>query len=166
MSSREATYKIRAMEHGDLDSVLLLFARVAEERLWIGTEPGFDRAKYRDIFGLSIALGNGMFVAVHDGEIVGMISSYRHEEYGWTLGMLIDEHFRGHGLGRQLLDHLFEWALGRKIERLSLLVFPHNDRALALYRSTGFIEIERYYHDVTRETGEVWDTILMQKQMR
>jgi ribosomal protein S18 acetylase RimI-like enzyme len=80
--------------------------------------------------------------------------------------MLIDERFRGHGLGRQLLEHLFDWAHGRKIERLSLLVFPHNERALALYRSTGFVEIERYEHDVTRETGEVWDTILMQKQMR
>jgi GNAT superfamily N-acetyltransferase len=156
-------YTIRAMEHGDLDPVLLLFARVAEERVWIGTEPGFDRAKYKDIFGLSISLGNGMFVATHAGEIIGMISSYRHEEYGWTLGMLIDARFRGKGLGHALLEQLFTWARGRSISQLSLLVFPHNERALALYRSTGFAEIERYPADVTRATGEVWDTILMRK---
>ncbi len=156
-------YTIRAMEHSDLDAVLLLFARVAEERIWIGTEPGFDRVKYKDIFGLSIALGNGMFVAAHDGIIIGMISSYRHEEYGWTLGMLLDEHHRGHGLGYQLLEQLFSWARGRSISQLSLLVFPHNERALALYRRTGFEEIERYPADVTRSTGEVWDTILMRK---
>jgi GNAT superfamily N-acetyltransferase len=156
-------YFIRAMEHGDLDAVLLLFSRVAEERIWIGTEPGFDRPKYKDIFGLSIALGNGMFVATHESEIIGMISSYRHEEYGWTLGMLIDEHYRGHGLGYQLLEQLFTWARGRSISQLSLLVFPHNERALALYRRTGFEVVERYTADVTRATGEVWDTILMRK---
>ena len=159
----DSDYTIRAMEHGDLDAVLLLFARVANELIWIGTEPGFDRVKYRDIFGLSIALGNGMFVATHDGAIIGMISSYRHEEYGWTLGMLVDSQHRGKGLGYALLEQLFSWARGRNVSQLSLLVFPHNDRALALYRRTGFEEIERYTADVTRATGEVWDTILMRK---
>jgi GNAT superfamily N-acetyltransferase len=159
----QSEYSIRAMEHGDLDAVLLLFSSVAEERVWIGTEPGFDRPKYKDIFGLSIALGNGMFVAVHEGDIIGMISSYRHEEYGWTLGMLLDKHHRGRGIGYQLLEQLFSWARGRSIGQLSLLVFPHNERALALYQRTGFEEIERYEADVTRENGEVWDTILMRK---
>ena len=165
MTAPGPAYRIRKMAHGDLDEVLFLFANVAEERMWIGTEPGFDRVKYRDIFGLSIALENGMFVADHDGQIVGMISSYRHEEYGWTLGMLVAEAFRGHGLGRALLDELIAWARSRKIEMLSLLVFPHNTRAIALYESEGFTEIERYENDVTRANGEVWDTILMQRRV-
>ena len=48
---------------------------------------------------------------------------------------------------------------------LSLHVFPHNEAAIALYRSAGFVEIERFERDVTRQTGEVWDTIFMRKEL-
>jgi ribosomal protein S18 acetylase RimI-like enzyme len=43
------------------------------------------------------------------------------------------------------------------------LVFPHNTRAIALYHKFGFEQRDYYPNDVTRQTGEVWDTILMTK---
>lgn len=147
----------------DVDKVLALFGRVAAERLWIGTEPGFDEGHYRDIFGRALGMGNGMFVAERDGEILGMLTTYEHVDYGWTLGMLVDEGERGKGIGRALMSAVFAWARSRNIRALSLLVFPHNERALRLYESTGFVEIERYKDDVRRQSGDVWDTILMRK---
>jgi ribosomal protein S18 acetylase RimI-like enzyme len=153
------------MRHGDLDAVLLLFDQVAAEGLWIGTEPGYDRERYREIFGFAMSVNNGMFVAESDGSLVGILTTYRHEEYGWTLGMMVDERHRGRGVGRALMDALFAWARGKGIARLSLLVFPHNERALALYRSSGFVEKERYPNDVMRRNGEHWDSILMQKEL-
>ncbi len=154
------------MEHGDLDAVLLLFDRVAAEEQWIGTEPGYDRDRYREIFGFAMSIDNGMFVAVLDGAVAGFLTSYRHEEYGWTLGMMVDAPHRGRGVGSALMDAFIAWARARGIARLSLLVFPHNERALALYRKYGFAEIERYPEDVSRRSGERWDTILMQRDLR
>ena len=151
------------MKRGDVEAALLLFARVADERLWIGAQPGFDRDKYRDIFGRAIGLGHGMFVAERDGKIVGIISTYEHVDYGWMIGMMVDESLRGQGIGRALMEQVFAWALNRRIGALSLLVFPHNERALRLYRSTGFVEVERYRRDAERHSGEIWDTILMRK---
>ena len=153
------------MERGDVDAVLLLFDAVAAERLWIGTEPGYDRAKYRDMFGFSLSNGNGMFVA-HAGErILGVITEYRHDPYGHTIGMLVDQRFRGHGIGRALLDRLIEWAGARMLSHLSLLVFPHNQRALSLYRSAGFVEIDPQAARVSRANGESWDAILMRRDL-
>jgi len=154
---------MRDMTLGDIDEILVLFDQIAAERLWIGTEPGFDRRHYRDIFGRAIGLGNAMFVVEREGRLVGALTTYEHVDYGWTLGMMVDERERGKGIGRALMERVFLWAHDRGIPHLSLLVFPHNERALRLYNSTGFIEVERYVDDVRRQSGEVWDTILMQK---
>ncbi len=155
---------VRAMSLEDVEGALQLFDAVAEERLWIGTEPGYDRERYREMLARSLSRGHGMFVAqASDGTVVGLLSSREYEEYGWTLGMLVDARYRGRGLGRQLMDALFGWAREHGVPRLSLLVFPHNERALRLYTSMGFVEVERYPNDVTRADGAVWDTILMRK---
>lgn len=149
------------MEHGDVDAVLLLFDAVAAERLWIGTEPGYDRTKYRDMFGFSLSNGNGMFVAQRQGRVVGVITEYHHDPFGHTIGMLVDESQRGCGIGTALLGRLIDWARERYVPHLSLLVFPHNERALALYRKFDFIEVDAQAMQIPRRSGEAWDAILM-----
>lgn len=156
-------FSIRDMTPGDIDPALHLFDRVAAEGLWIGTEPGFDHEHYRDIFGRALGLGHAMFVAEDGGKLVALMTTYEHVDYGWTIGMMVDESHRGLGIGRALMERLFGWANARGIKELSLLVFPHNERALRLYRSSGFAEVERYANDVRRKSGDVWDTILMRK---
>lgn len=149
------------MEHGDIDAVLSLFDAVAAERLWIGTEPGYDRAKYRDMFGFSLSNGNGMFVAMRAGRVAGVITEYLHDPYGHTIGMLVEEAQRGYGIGTALLGRLIDWARERYVPHLSLLVFPHNDRALALYRKFDFAQVDPQAMRIPRENGEAWDAILM-----
>jgi GNAT superfamily N-acetyltransferase len=161
----DTDFTIREMSPADVDQLLELFDKVAAERLWIGTEPGFDRDHYRDIFGRGIGMRNAMFVAERSGRVIAGLTTFEHVEYGWTIGMMVDEPERGKGIGRALLERLFTWAENRGISHLSLLVFPHNERALRLYRSTGFTEVERYENDVRRKTGDVWDTILMRKTL-
>jgi ribosomal protein S18 acetylase RimI-like enzyme len=157
---------IRPMRHDDVPAVLALFDAVAAERLWIGTEPGYDREKYGDMFGFSLSNGNGMFVAEEAGGLVGVITEYRHDPYGHTLGMLVDERYRGRGIGSALLSQLIEWAASRAIPHLSLLVFPHNERALALYRKFGFEEIDPRAALISRRNGDAWDAMLMRKKLR
>lgn len=154
------------MELGDVPAVLTLFDAVAAERLWIGTEPGYDREKYGDMFGFSLSNGNGMFVAVDGDAIVGVITEYRHDPYGHTLGMLVDERYRGRGVGAALMERLIDWARTRAITSLSLLVFPHNERAIALYRKFGFEEINPRAALIARRSGEHWEAMLMRKTLR
>lgn len=162
---------IREMASADLDAVLELFDAVASERLWIGTEPGYDRTRYRDTFGFALGRGNGMFVAVlssskDDGKLVGIVTEHQQEPYGHMVGMVVDEAYRGHGIGRALLERLIEWAQSRHLKYLNLSVFPHNERARALYRSCGFVDYEPLPGGVRRASGEVWDAIVMRLTLR
>ncbi|MCA9681642.1 MAG: ribosomal protein S18-alanine N-acetyltransferase [Myxococcales bacterium] len=50
---------------------------------------------------------------------------------------------RGHGLARDLLDHVMERAREFGCERIELEVAASNVAALALYRRAGFVEVGR-----------------------
>jgi [ribosomal protein S18]-alanine N-acetyltransferase len=158
---------IRLACEADLDGILDLFALVAAERLWIGTEPGFDRAVKRERFRAAILAPHRTpaWVALDGSRVVGHLSIFDHAEAGLALGMMLHRNYRRRGIGRMLLEHSFAWGRERGIPSLALHVFPHNTAARALYRSAGFVEIERYERDVTRQTGDVWDTILMRKTL-
>lgn len=157
---------IRELRESDFDELLELFEGVAAERLWLGTEPGFDRDQKRERWRATILGARGTaFVDERDGRIVGYLGVHPHDEYGHVLGMLVDERYRGRGIGKALLERAIAWARERHLAHISLLVFPHNERALALYRAAGFEQREYYANDVTRQTGEVWDTILMTKRL-
>ena len=55
-------------------------------------------------------------------------------------------------------------GVSRSIPHLSLLVFPHNERALALYRKFNFVEIDAAAQ-IARRSGEAWDAILMRRAL-
>jgi ribosomal protein S18 acetylase RimI-like enzyme len=154
------------MQVADLESALDLIGRVAAERCWIGTEPGFDRDRYRFRWhGKLDDPSAALLVAKSGQEVVGCADIYPHSEHGHVLGMFVDERFRGQGLGTALLDRLLEWARQRNISSVSLHVFPHNARAIALYERVGFTERLRIARFANRQTGEVWDAILMRKEL-
>jgi RimJ/RimL family protein N-acetyltransferase len=44
-------------------------------------------------------------------------------------------------------------------------VFPHNERAIALYRKFGFVEEGRRVKQIRRASGEIWDSIMMGLQL-
>ncbi len=56
--------------------------------------------------------------------------------------------FRGKGLGRELTEAVIDAAAELGYERMLLDTLPGKmDRAIAMYRSLGFREIEAYYHN-------------------
>jgi ribosomal protein S18 acetylase RimI-like enzyme len=155
---------IRSLEERDFDDLIVLFEAVSGERKWIGTEPGFSHEHYREGWRRVLAGRWGaVFVAVSQKRVVGCIGIHPHEEYGHVIGMLVAANHRGRGIGEALLINALNWAADEGLPDVSLLVFPHNTRAIALYHKFGFEQRDYYPNDVTRQTGEVWDTILMTK---
>jgi len=61
------------------------------------------------------------------------------------LGLSVGTAWQGRGIGRQLLARLLDWADNwAGVLRVELHVHVDNDRAIALYRSMGFVEEGRH----------------------
>ncbi|HVS46641.1 MAG TPA: GNAT family N-acetyltransferase [Verrucomicrobiae bacterium] len=158
----------------DIEPILCLFETVAAERIYIGTEPGFDRAAYRarlergllrDAMPTWVVIADDAPSALTGTPTIGQLGIWMSDDDGPTLGMMIAPPFRGHGLGRLLLQTAMAWTRDAGYTTLALLVFPHNRAAIALYRAMGFEQVAYYERDVRRQNGEVWDTILMQQRL-
>lgn len=80
--------------------------------------------------------------AVSEGvRIVGQLTLVRDRgiyKHLAELGMSITASYRGMGLGTAMIEGAFEWARTFGVEKLCLNVFPHNERAIALYEKMGF----------------------------
>jgi putative acetyltransferase len=142
-----------------------LFEAVAAEGRWIGTELPIDheaRRRHRE----QRRTEPGQFasfvaVTVSDGEIIGQLT-IETAGYGVAdLGMVVDERWRGRGVGSALLERAIQWARDAGAHKIALQMWPHNDRARALYEKFGFVEEGRLVRHYRRMNGELWDAIVM-----
>jgi RimJ/RimL family protein N-acetyltransferase len=143
-----------------------LFASIAEEALWIGVEPPVADNSEAIVEKFVGNATDVMFLAFVDGDGVGWISAERGDGHRAELGMGIVDGFRGIGIGSALMEAVIAWAGTQNVHRLWLRVFPHNERALALYRKYGFVELEHKVGVWPRRNGEFWDLIFMERTLR
>lgn len=79
----------------------------------------------------------GCFVAMHDGNRVGMITTTTYETYAFLGSLIVARECRKRGYGHKLLEHAIEYLKGRGVTTIEL------DGVLAavpLYRRLGFQE--------------------------
>jgi RimJ/RimL family protein N-acetyltransferase len=146
----------------DVDFLLDLYEDVAAERMWIGGEPPLpDRAERRarlvaDYF----ESGDGLlYVARYGGRPVGMASL---EGRGAArLGMLVSSEMRGRGVGSALLEACIGGAAQLGAHKITLQLWPHNERARRLYEKFGFEEEGYLRAHYRRRNGELWDAVVM-----
>ena len=155
---------LRDMGPGDITEALEVFASVAEEGLWLGTQPGFDK-KAREASwqaGLNDPASRTLLVVDPDtGRILGN-GFVRTLRYGVAeVGMALAVQARGRGLGGLLLDALIDIARDAGAHKVDLQVWPHNAAALGLYLSRGFVVEGRLRAHYRRANGQVWDAIVM-----
>jgi len=73
------------------------------------------------------------------GKVIGMvtaqlvISTAQGTHSAWIEDMVVDSSYRGHGIGKQLLQHVLEWARTNGATRAQLLVDITNTEALGYY---------------------------------
>jgi RimJ/RimL family protein N-acetyltransferase len=105
-----------------------------------------------------------VFVAESDGRIVGRLSVARDPHpasfHVADLGLMVAAGQRRRGIGRALLARAEEWARAARVRKLELHVFPHNDPAIALYESFGFVR-EGYRREHYRRGPGYVDAVLM-----
>ena len=147
--------------------MLDVFEAVAAEGRWIATEVPFDRAERARRFEQTIAVREDatMFVAVDGDTVVGQLF-IEVAPYGVAdLGMSIALDYRGRGLGSALMETAIEWAGEHGAHKVALQVWPHNEAAIALYRKFGFEEEGRLRRHYPRQNGELWDALIMGRQL-
>lgn len=153
---------IRPATAADVPAIVAIREQVAGEARWIGRElPLPDDLGER--LTASLDDDSGVYlVAEVDGEVVGDGGLHANGAGHAELFMAILPDHRGSGIGRELLAASLDWARGRpELHKVVLQVWPHNDRAIALYRHAGFI-VEGYRHQHWRRSnGELWDVIEM-----
>ncbi len=79
-----------------------------------------------------------------------------------TVGMMLEQEWRGRGLGRVLLEALLAWAREHPaLYRVELEVLATNEPGLRLYRGCGFEEEGRKLGAFRQADGRFVDAVLM-----
>jgi ribosomal protein S18 acetylase RimI-like enzyme len=96
--------------------------------------------------------GGEYWVAEVDGEIVGsaLWTQFQasacfkpeHRDAATVMGVVVDERFRGRGIGRQLLEAVEERMRASGVASVFLNVVINNRPAARLYESLGFLPLE------------------------
>jgi len=76
-----------------------------------------------------------------NGEFVGLLAcdrDYPQAGCWWIALLMIDQAFRGQGLGRAICNAFFRWLRSRQVTRVELGVLTENEPALRFWRGQGF----------------------------
>jgi len=92
-------------------------------------------------------------------DIPKAIKNLNKSEVGiYIAELMVNERWRGRGLGKSLLEHTINFAQQNKHENLIIRVWDQNKSALTLYRHAGFIEIAEMFQTKTKpQSGEIYE---------
>lgn len=156
--------EIRRIEEDDADAIARILACVAEERVWIGTQPPVNVAARAERIRDELATGRSVgWVVVEDGEVVGSLDLRLRERDPAvaTIGMALVPEARGRGGGKLLLQTALRHAAETGMHKLDLEVWLENTRAIGLYAANGF-QVEGIRRDhYLRDDGGRRSTLVM-----
>src|SRR5712691_2845617 len=105
-----------------------------ERRQWMGTR----------------APRHPVVVAITDGQVVGWgsLNSFNPRpayDHVVDLSVYVERGWRGHGVGRVLMQHLVALAKTRAYHKIVLATFPYNEAGVTLYKKMGFTPVGVYH---------------------
>jgi RimJ/RimL family protein N-acetyltransferase len=160
-------FVVREAAPGDAPALVSLAQEVgAEPEGWLIADDGWRGVaeERRYLKAIRRHPHAAVFVAESGGEIVGRLSIARDphpaSSHVADLGLMVAVQYRRQGIGRALLERAVAWGAASRVRKLELHVFPHNEPAIALYESFGFVR-EGYRHDHYRRGAGYVDAILM-----
>ena len=115
------------------------------------TDYGFDES------------GPAIFFAELDGQPAGRIKMIRWwNQFGYVEDLVVNPEYRGHGIGRKLLEQGIQWARENGYPGVMLETQDDNVAACTLYQSCGFVlsgfdrTVYKAINPDTRETALYW----------
>lgn len=156
-------WTIREAAAGDYRIWRDIYAEVAAEGRWIGGETAPPDEVMLPRFQADIEDPDRLVIVadVEETGIVGGLYADFARRGVAHLGMQIVEEWRGRGLGGELMSRCIEWCRSKGAHKVTLEVWPHNSRAIALYQRFGFAVEGRLRRHYRRRSGELWDAVVM-----
>ena len=162
---------IRIVTEADAGELCELVARGDIESDFLNRLPGefdmtveeereFLRDRLADVESIQIVAEVAGKIVATAGASGVKLRRYPHQV---ELGVTVLKDFWGRGLGRRLTESIVDWGRAKGLRKITLKVFVDNERAIALYRSLGFVEEGRLRGDALRRDGSYSDTIIMAK---
>ena len=138
-------FTLRHARPTDARALARLFAAVRSEGRYFITPPS-ARSDPQESFYIGHLIrsgGNLVLVAEADGGVVGNVM-ITHERSGvqdhlGVLSICVDREWRDGGMGTALVAAALEWSRGEGLLKVTLSVFPDNERAIAVYERAGFV---------------------------
>jgi [ribosomal protein S18]-alanine N-acetyltransferase len=131
---------------------------LVEEGRWLATQSDATVEELVERFRTGISEGHLVLLLEDGGEAVGTLGLHPSGVDGvLQLGMWILPDWRGRGGGRMLV----EAALAPDVHEVELEVWPDNEAAIALYRSTGFREEGLRREHYRRLDGSLRSALIM-----
>jgi ribosomal-protein-alanine N-acetyltransferase len=145
------TPRPRPVRHADLDRLARLHARCFPEDAW-------DAVALAQILAMPRAAGR---LVEEDGmeEPIGLIFSVVVADEAEILTLGVDPEWRRHGIGRALIEDLFNRLGDAGVSRVSLEVASDNAGAMRLYEKHGFRIVGQrrgYYRRPHRPPIDAW----------
>ena len=119
-----------------------------EYERWLGVSlcfQGFD-SELAGLPGEYVPPSGSLLLAIEDGKVAGCVAFRPLSNRICEIKRLfVRDQYRGSGIGRMLLLNLIERAKLGGYEKMRLDSWPPKmEKAIAMYASHGFVEIERY----------------------
>jgi ribosomal protein S18 acetylase RimI-like enzyme len=158
-------YLIRPSQGDDAPELAALIEAVAGEGELIAAVPGEPDTIEQSSRLVSIVLEGGLSLTLEvDGVPAGHVMIQRrpgrHYAHVGEIAIIVSNAQRGLGLGRSLMETAIDWGRATGLAKLSLRVFPDNQRAITLYRSLGFEDEGLVRGEVRMPSGDR-DMLLM-----
>lgn len=138
---------IKKVVEKDAEKFLELLMNLDKESSFMMYEEGERSKSIKEIEKIIKYINsNGIILAIEkDKQLIGYISAerggYRRIKHSAYIVIGILENFHGMGLGKKLMKSINAWAEEKKLIRLELTVLKENERAVNLYKKSGY-EIE------------------------
>ena len=89
-------------------------------------------------------------VAIEDGKVVGSILCGHDGRRGCLYHVCVDENYRRHGIGKDMVVHAMRALQEEHINNVSLIAFTQNDIGNAFWNKIGWTErLDLNYYDFT-----------------
>lgn len=95
-------------------------------------------------------------VAVEDGKVVGSILCGHDGRRGCLYHVCVDEAYRRHGIGKDMVVYAMKALQDEKINKVSLIAFTQNDIGNAFWNTIGWTKrLDLNYYDFTLNEANI-----------